>query len=259
MRIGWVQQYWASAGRLTKLIDKTSWDQTWQAASRRERSVLAGTIFAGIVVGWVVAVGLRTIFPAAGWFAYYALCGGVYAWLGRKRPVADAQIAAMAESLGLEIPWYRNWTRDVFRTLPANRAADGRLARWLDGPAGVAGLTALILAFAAISLRQRPDSAAPPLALQVLFTIPVAFGLAAGHRVYFHRRAERRIFAEGVTREVIDRSAGSGTSGQVGPSTSGATMARSDSGDSRRTRIVEAVVIALAVGLFWYLLAPLNH
>lgn len=214
---------------------------------------------AGIVVCWVVAVGLRTIFPAAGWFAYYALCGGVYAWLGRRRPAADAQIAAMAESLGLEVPLYRNWTRDVFRPLPANRSNDGKLARWLDGPAGVVGFTALILALAAISPQQRPDSAGLPVALQVLFTIPVAFGLAAGHRVYFHRRSERRTFAEQVTRKVIDRSAGSGTAGQAVPPSSRTMMAPSDAGDARRARIVEAVVIALAVGLFFYLLAPLNH
>jgi hypothetical protein len=205
MGVGWVRQYWSSIGGLVSSIAATTWDQTWQTASVRERSVLARTIFAGVVAWWAAAVGLSAVFPAAAWFFYYGLSGGIYAWLGRSRSIADAPgrdsgvpvAVGWAKELGLDIPRCLNWTRDVFRTLPAaDRANVGRLARWLDGPAGVVGFTAMMVVSAAISQQQRSD----PVGVRVLIMIPVAFGVAAGQRVYLHRRSQRAAFAERVNR-----------------------------------------------------------
>jgi hypothetical protein len=261
-----VRRYWSSVRGLGSSIWHTSWDQTWQAASVRERQVLGSIIFAGFGVGWAAAVGLRSMVPAVGLLFYYALWGSLYAWLGRSRSVADApgrdpgvQVAvAHAKELGMGIPRLANWVRDVFRTLPvADQAHVGRLHRWLDGPIGVIGATILILVLAVIS----PQDRSAPVGAQVFLVFPAAFGLAASQRVYLHRKSKRGEFVEKVAHEISTRLVGSGAPGQanLSPAPAPAPVASSNAANALRTQIVVGVAISLATGLFIYFLPPQYH
>ncbi|HUZ52985.1 MAG TPA: hypothetical protein VMU94_10720 [Streptosporangiaceae bacterium] len=254
----------SSVGGLVSSIKAATWDQTWQAASVRERWALAGTIFAGFGVGWVAAVGLRAVLPVANWLFYYALWGSLYAWLGRSRSVADAPgrdpgvrvLVGQAEKAGLDILRLPNWVRDVFRTLPAAGQANvSRLGRWLDGPFGVIGATVLLLALLVTSQQERSD----PVGVRVLLTFPAAFGSVASQRVYLHRKSRRGAFAERVGREISTQLTGSGAPAQAFPAPGPALAASSDAANSLRTQIVVGVAISLAIGLFFYLLPPQYH
>jgi hypothetical protein len=263
MWVGQVRHYWSSVQELVSSIRTTTWDQTWQTASARERAALAGTIFAGFAVGWSAAVGIGAMIPAVSWLYYYALWGSLFAWLGRSRSVADApgrdsgvqRAVGRAQELGVDIPWFPNWVRDVFRpTSAVDRADAGRLARWIDGPAGVVGVTALILAFAVTS-QQQTD----PVAVQLLSFFPVAFGLAASHRVYRLRRRQRTDFAEQVSQASSAPITNSGAPRQPIPAPDPALEASSHAANELRTQIVVGVAISLAIGFFFYLLPPLYH
>jgi len=271
MRIGGVRQYCSSIGELVSSISRgaSTWDQTWQAASEQERKALARTIFAGSAAGLAATAGLRPVLPAVGWLFYYGLWVSLYAWKGRSRSIADVpgtdsgvlMAVGRARELGLDIPRFPNWTRDVFRALPTtNQPNASRLARWLDwclnGPVGVAVGTALIVTVAALSQQQQQPE---PVNVRVLGILPLAFGLVAAQRVYLHRQSERGAFAAGINREVSTRLTGSGPPGMAGLTADAAPGASSDAANSILALVVVPAVIALAVGLFFYLVPPLPH
>lgn len=267
MRADWVQQYCSSVGKLVMSIRMTTWDQTWQAASTPERSMLTGAIIAGVTAGLAATFGLRAALPAVSWLSYYGLWIGLYAWLGRSRSIADVpgrdlgirMAVVRAKELGLDTPKFPNWTRDVFRrTLTAdqpNAIAPSRwLAWWLDGPVGV--VVGTVLGTAAVVLQHpvQPE----PVDVRLLGSLPLAFGLAAAQRVYLHRKSQRADFAGTVDREVSARLTSHGTPSPDKPASGSALPASADAVNVF-TLVVVPVVIAVAVGLFFYVLPPLYH